>query len=240
MTENETRSMIEKFKERHLKTTTSFRDLVIISALFIVVSVLVDVFGVFGTFQQWVREQPRWGEWRIHDYLFVFVILAFALGIFSLRRWIELRREILERKRVEEALRQAEEKYRSIFENAVEGIFQTRVDGRYLTANPALARIYGYESPEELMEAVSDLSRQFYVEPGRREEFLRLMQKEGRTLEFESQVYCKDGSVIWISESARAVRDAVGRLIGFEGTTIDITGRKRAEEALRESEERFM
>jgi PAS domain S-box-containing protein len=142
-------------------------------------------------------------------------------------------------KEANQALRQAEEKYRSIFENAVEGIFQTTVDGRYLAANRALARIYGYESPEELMEAVSDLNRQFYVEPSRREEFIRLIGKEGRTQEFESQVYCKDSSVIWISESARTVRDAGGGLIGFEGTTIDITGRKQAEEALRESEERF-
>jgi len=124
----------------------------------------------------------------------------------------------------------SEERYRGIFENAVVGIFQTTLDGRYVTANPTLARIYGYESPEELIASLTDLNRQFYVQPGRREEFARLVEERGAVREFESQVYRKDGGVIWISEAARAVRDAEGRLVGFEGTTVDITGRKLAEE----------
>ncbi len=141
-------------------------------------------------------------------------------------------RDITERKRAEEALRQAEEKYRSIFENAVEGIFQTTPDGRYRSANPALARIYGYESPEELIQNLTDIAPQLYVEPTRRAEFIRLMQEHGAVSGFESQVYRKDGNVIWISESARAVRDKNGVLLYYEGTIEDITERKRAEEAL--------
>ena len=85
-----------------------------------------------------------------------------------------------------EALRRAEQKYRSIFENATEGIFQTTPDGHYLSANPALARMYGYDSPEELLAALTDISRQLYVQPGRRAEFTRAMQQYEKVLEFES------------------------------------------------------
>ncbi len=138
--------------------------------------------------------------------------------------------DITEHKRADEELRHAEKKYRSIFENAIEGIFQTTLDGRYISANPALARIYGYESAEELMKLVNDLKEQFYVEPDQRDEFMQHIENQGTVSNFESQVYRKDGSVIWISENARGVRDANGRLIGYEGTTMDITERKRIEE----------
>jgi len=140
------------------------------------------------------------------------------------------RRAEAEQRESADALRRAEERYRGLFENAVAGIFQTTLEGRYVTANPTLARIYGYESPEELMASVTDLNRQFYVRPGRRDEFIRLVEERGAAREFESQVYRKDGSVIWISEDGRALRDAGGRLVGSEGTTVDITARKLAEE----------
>src|ERR687898_2110214 len=100
--------------------------------------------------------------------------------------------------------RQAEEKYRSIFENAVEGIFQTTVEGRFLTANPALARMFGYESPEELLAAISDVEDQLYVEPGRREEFYQLALRDGFVSSFEVQMHRKDGNPVWISANARA------------------------------------
>jgi PAS domain S-box-containing protein len=141
-------------------------------------------------------------------------------------------RAMVRRKQAEEKLRQAEVKYRSIFENAVEGIFQTTRDGRYLTANPALANIYGYKSPEELLVSVTDIEHQVYVEPDRRAEFIRLMEEHGEVSKFEFQVYRKDGSVIWISESARAVRDESGAVRYYEGTVEDISERKRAEEEL--------
>ncbi|AFZ20461.1 PAS domain S-box protein [Allocoleopsis franciscana] len=143
--------------------------------------------------------------------------------------------DITERKCAEDALRQAEAKYRSIFENASEGIFQSTAKGHYLSANPALARLYGYSSPAELMERLTDIEHQLYVEPNQRTEFIRLLQENDAVLEFESQVYRKDGSVIWIAENARAVRDTnTGELLYYEGTVEDISERKRAKEQLRE------
>ncbi|MBD2181639.1 PAS domain S-box protein [Planktothrix sp. FACHB-1355] len=139
---------------------------------------------------------------------------------------------------VTEALRQAEVKYRSIFENAVDGIFQTTLDGRYLSVNPALAHIYGYDSPEELIQSYTDIGRQLYVDPYRRAEFVAKIEKYDFISRFESQVYRKDGSIIWISENARTVRDEKGNLLYYEGTAEDITERKQAEEALRQSEAR--
>jgi len=129
----------------------------------------------------------------------------------------------------EQALRDAELRYRSIFENAIEGIFQTSPDGRYLAANPALARIYGYDSPEALMAALQDIEHQLYVDPGRREEFMHQMQAHGRVTGFESQVHTRDGGIIWISENARAVHGADGELRYYEGTVEDVTERKTQE-----------
>ncbi|MGF1457794.1 MAG: EAL domain-containing protein [Leptolyngbyaceae cyanobacterium] len=131
------------------------------------------------------------------------------------------------------SLRQAENKYRSIFENAVEGIFQTTTSGRYTTVNPMLAKIYGYGSPQELMETLTDIERQLYVDLDRRKTFVDKMMQDGSVLGFESAIYKKDGSIIWISESARAVFDSQGQIIGFEGTVEDITARKAAELELR-------
>ncbi|MDX2213869.1 MAG: PAS domain S-box protein [Oculatellaceae cyanobacterium bins.114] len=145
-------------------------------------------------------------------------------------------RDITQRKQAEEALREAEEKYRGIFENAAEGIFQTTPDGRYISINPALARMYGYDSQEELITHLTDIETQLYVDPNRRAEFAQLLEQYGSVFNFESQFYRKDGSIIWTSENARAVRDEEGQLLYYEGTVEDITKRKLAEEALRESE----
>lgn len=129
----------------------------------------------------------------------------------------------------------AEDKYRSIVENAIDGIFQTSPDGRYLSANPALAKIYGYESPDELVAQISNIGRQLYVLPTRRAEFIAYMQQYGIVSDFESQVYCKDGSVIWISEDARVVKDANDTLLYYEGSVKDVTERRQAEEELRQA-----
>jgi PAS domain S-box-containing protein len=143
--------------------------------------------------------------------------------------------DISERKRAEEARRLTEAKYRGIFENAVEGIYQTTVDGRFLTANPMLARIYGFSSPEELVTETSVPRNHFYVEPGRREQFMRLVVEHQALTGFESQIRRQDGSLVWISENARVVLSSKGDVIGYEGTVVDISDRKRAEETLHEA-----
>jgi diguanylate cyclase (GGDEF)-like protein/PAS domain S-box-containing protein len=126
-----------------------------------------------------------------------------------------------------EALEQAERRYRSIFEHASEGIFQTTEDGRYLAANPALAKLYGYPSVDLLIENLSDIERRLYVDPTRRDEFHRLMQAHGEVLNFESEVYRHDGSRIWVSENAHCVRDSRGEFVCYEGTVQDISERKQ-------------
>ena len=136
---------------------------------------------------------------------------------------------ITERKQAEEALRQAEEKYRAIFEDAVVAIFQSTPDGRYTIANPAMARMLGYDSPEELVTSITDISQQVYVDPKSRGEFKRLLTKQGTVSDFECQIYRKDGSKMWISANARAVFKA-GVLVGYDGMNEDITDRKVAEE----------
>src|SRR5918992_492520 len=145
--------------------------------------------------------------------------------------------DITGRMKAEEERLQAQEKYRGIFENAVEGIFQTTVEGRFVTANPALARMFGYDSPEDLLGNISNIAEQLYVDPERRTEFSRLMQQDDFVSGFEIQMFRKDGSVMWASASARAIHDAEGEMAGYEGTVEDITERKRLEESLREIRE---
>ncbi len=147
-------------------------------------------------------------------------------------RTSELQQEITERERVDIALGRAEEKYRGIFEGANVGIFQTTPDGRWLSANPALARIYGFDSVEELMAARKDIGSQTYVDPERRAEFKRLLETDGLLEGFEYESRRTDGVAIWLSENARAVRDANGTILYYVGTAEDITERKRAQEEL--------
>lgn len=135
------------------------------------------------------------------------------------------------------ARREAESRYRVIFEDAITGIYETTLDGRYLVANPKLAAIIGFDSPESLMRETLDLNHCFYVEPQRREEFGKLVEQNKSLAGFESEIYRRDGSRIWISENALAVRDVHGKIVGFQGTTIEITDRKLAENALRQAHE---
>ncbi|MFB8797193.1 MAG: PAS domain S-box protein [Microcoleus sp.] len=151
----------------------------------------------------------------------------------SLADLVSLAIEASERERTEIALRQAEQKYRSIFENAVEGIFQTTPEGHFLSVNPALARIYGYSTPEELTSNLTKIRQQAYVNPQRQEEFMGAINKTGEVSGFESEVYRADGYVIWISESARAVRDEDGKTLYYEGSIEDISDRKVFESALK-------
>ncbi len=134
--------------------------------------------------------------------------------------------DITARKRSTNALREAERRYYNLFENALEGIFRTTASGQFLDANPALARIFGFDSPMELMRTCAHLDTQLYVQPGRRAEFMSRIDAHGSISGFESQVRRKNGEIIWISENARAVCDENGRLVCFEGTVEDITERK--------------
>jgi PAS domain S-box-containing protein len=137
--------------------------------------------------------------------------------------------DITERKQREEQLKEAEARYRGIFENAVEGIYQSTPDGHYLAVNPALAKMYGYSSPGEMLAGVSDIGNQIYVDPAYRDRFRREVEEKGEVRGLEYQVRCRDGSAIWISESARVVRDAQGVAKYYEGFIDDITPRKAAE-----------
>jgi len=140
--------------------------------------------------------------------------------------------DLTEQKKTEYALREAEQKYRRIFENARDGIFQITLDGVYFAANPALARICRYESSEQLLADMNEAGAALYVDPGRRAEFLHLMFERGEVRNFESQIYCKNDDIIWISENVRSVLDAAGRFMHFEGSVVDITERKHYEALL--------
>ncbi len=142
----------------------------------------------------------------------------------------------IERQHERNALTDERDNYYGVFDHLVEGVFRTTPEGRYVLANVALARIYGYDSPVELVASIQDIGKRLYVEPGRREEFVRLMQQHDTLSGFESLVYRKDGIVIWISENCRAVRNARGQLLYYEGTVEDITQRRQMEQELRNSE----
>ena len=133
------------------------------------------------------------------------------------------------KKEAEAIYRESERRYRSIFENTVEGIYQSTMEGHFITANPAMARMFGYESAEAFMAGIEIIDRHFYVNPQRRTEFVQLIRVDGQVKDFESQAYRRDGSVIWISENARAVKDPNGTFLFYEGTVEDITERKLQE-----------
>jgi len=143
-------------------------------------------------------------------------------------------RDITRRKQTTEALARAEEKYRDIFENAVEGIYRSLPAGRYTDVNPAFARIFGYDSPEELLIAVNDIGRQFYTDPEIRRECVHVVEEKGHG-SFEIPIRRRDGSTGWVFNNVRAVRDAQGKTICYEGFIEDITDRKRMEEELRKA-----
>jgi PAS domain S-box-containing protein len=148
-------------------------------------------------------------------------------------------RDITERKRAEEAFRESEQRFRALFEGAHEGIFQSTLGGQFHLANTALARMLGYASSQELIAGVTDIGRQLNVALGVRAEFQRQISERGEVQNFEFQARRKDGATIWLSENAHAVRDASGAVLYYDGMLQDITERKRAEEAVRESERRF-
>jgi diguanylate cyclase (GGDEF)-like protein/PAS domain S-box-containing protein len=138
------------------------------------------------------------------------------------------------------ALAEAERDYRSIFDNAVDGIYRSSPDGRHLRANPALVRLNGYETEAEMLRAVNDIGSECYVRPGRRAEFKRLLERDGKVENFNSEIYRhKTRERIWISENARLVRDQYGVPLFYEGTMRDISQQRRAERMVREFQGRL-
>ncbi len=141
----------------------------------------------------------------------------------------------LARKQMEEALKQSEEKYRGIFENAVEGIFQTTPAGQFISVNPAMARMHGFTSPEEMKTSITDTGKQVFIDPEDRIRYRKLLEEQGAVEGYEVQMVKKDGAKIWVSINAGAVKNKEGKIVHFEGITQDITQRKQAEEALKKS-----
>jgi len=171
---------------------------------------------------------PRWLV-----YTLIALILAGAVAvvtIFSLQHII--------RKKTHE-IRKLEQKYQDIFENAVECIYQTTPDGRFITVNSTCTKMFGYDSPEEMIREVKDIAHQIYVNPRDRDRFIREITERGIVKDFIAQVYRKDGSKIWVRENARVVKDENGNILYFEGFATDITELVDAQEALKEKEKLY-
>src|SRR5579871_959022 len=135
--------------------------------------------------------------------------------------------------RARQALEEAERDYRSLFDNAIDGIYRSSLDGRQLRANPALVRLNGYDNEEDMLRSVNDIAKEWYVDPGRRAEFKHLMEARGSVENFVSEIYRhKTRERIWVSESARLVRDGKGQPLFYEGTVRDISALKRIDEEL--------
>ncbi|WP_414664583.1 PAS domain S-box protein [Horticoccus sp. 23ND18S-11] len=143
----------------------------------------------------------------------------------------------VKRRQTEAAAARAQRRYQLIFENAVEGLYVTTPEGRFISANPALARILGYETPAELLAAINDVRRQIYVQTERRDDFFALVQRRDEVTGFESEIFRRDGTRGWISESVRVVRNADGTIDHFEGVATDITQKHEAARALSEAKE---
>ena len=150
-----------------------------------------------------------------------------------------LAEDVTARHEAEERLRASEQRYRNLFENAAEGVYETSVTGEFRAVNPALARMLGYASPQHMVERLRSAARDFYVDPARREDFFQILGSGEAVTGFESEVRRADGSVRWVSENARAIRDENGNIVLLEGFISDITERKRAEAVIRASEERY-
>jgi PAS domain S-box-containing protein len=148
-------------------------------------------------------------------------------------------RDISERKRAEESLRQAEKRYRDIFENAIEGIYQTTPEGKFITLNPSLAKMFGYETPDDMIRSVTNIATQIYADPQDRERIIRLLETQGHAIGIEVKLLKKNKEIMWARFNNRVVRDDEGSIRYYEGTLKDITERKEAEEKLRDSENKL-
>ena len=170
-----------------------------------------------------------------------FIMLRLIVGIIS---DLSHKKKLLENQAEQESqfkkvLEKSEEKYRSIFENSVEGLFQSTPEGRFISVNPAFAKMLGYASPEDLMANISDIAAQYYVNHEDRHRYKQLLQKTGIVKFYEFKARCKDGSHIWVSDSTRVIYDQDGNIVRYEGQVTDITQRKQAEKEKRELEAQY-
>lgn len=205
----------------------------------ILITILVGMIGIFITWSimRPVRQMTRVAEKIIRGDLNQVVDVKSHDEIGVLARTFNLMTDKINQSM--ENLRRSEEKYRGIFENALEGLFQNSVRGRFLSANPAMANILGYDSPEELIATTNNIKNQLFVNPDISEELITTMAEQGNVSGYEVQVYRKDGVKIWISISARMVYDDAGKPVFIEGSLTDISRRKRAEEEKLQLESRL-
>jgi PAS domain S-box-containing protein len=176
------------------------------------------------------RKLTVWDEhkWKILGVVVFCLIESLLIAILLIQR--------ATRRKIEDALRESERKYRNIFENALEGIFQTTPDGLFISANPALSRMCGFDSPQEMMKSVTNIAGQLYVNPEDRIKLKVLHENQMFVEGFETQIYNKNSEKIWVSLNERSVLGAKGELLYYEGTIEDITARKHLESQLRQSQ----
>jgi len=141
--------------------------------------------------------------------------------------------DITKRKQADQELRKSEEKYRSIFENATEGIFQTTLQGRFMSINPAFAKMHGFNSAEEMISTITNITHEYYINPDDRMKLIKHLVDQGKFNNFETDVYCKNGKMIRVLLNVHKVSDQNGEIQYLEGTCVDITERKKAEERLK-------
>ncbi|TVQ10513.1 MAG: PAS domain S-box protein [Balneolaceae bacterium] len=156
-------------------------------------------------------------------------IMFFTIGFLLIIAGISTRRILRNIRQSESDLLQSREQYRKIYENALEGIVQSTPEGRFISANPALVSILGYDSEQDLIRSTDSIDSQLYADEGRRDEIIKMIEKEGEVKNVESRMYRKDGSVIWIEESTLCIRDENGKALYLEGTVQDITQKKEAQ-----------
>jgi len=174
----------------------------------------------------WVGErEDHWRktrvlEWAINGMLVCLVVVAFLYFRLRNRRIAD---KTAESQSLFTHLLETEVKYRSVFDNAIEGIFHAAPDGKILAANPALARMYGYDSPEDLMANMTDVAVQLSVDPSQRQGLLEALRGDGVFSNFEFEVVRVDGRAIWVRENVHAVRDEKGKVLYLEGTVQDVS-----------------
>jgi len=179
---------------------------------------------------------------KLQIFLFLLIIIMISIFLYFYIKNRKNEKKFLieqERKKNEKALRESEEKYRNIFENAQEGIFQTTISGAYIAANPALANMYGFDSPQELIKCRTNISTEAYSNHQERNFFLQLMNNQGYVKGYEYEVIRKDGQKIWFYEDAQAIKDENGNILYFEGFVVDITPRKQAELLLKQKNDQI-